>query len=455
MSVTHRMVTAIRLNSGGISRMRKIYGLYTVQGTNLTEIELTSCSPKSVFLSSTSSAQNLALKYHVTVDGLPISTSNPKTISKVAVDISALFTMTNLLDNVNLDIVTWDQIAEKITDHMIIGYSYAIPDFQNALKSILNLQLLGTSDFELFYTMYQTPEDRNVKFRRWQLLDLGVTKLNKKHPVQLENALLSVNGLISKPVYWKGELIMPRGAQFMHSCSSTRQASVTLLDLSSLGKIECIPFSRCSTRVEHLEFGADIQLTLPVGTSLKGKSVLMVLAHSLFFPESLRVMSDHTIKISPHRLPLGSCLLKQRIASHQFNDWADAISTEFTIQDYVTDEMFNPDHHGAFFVLIDTPTLYIRKKHTWSHAQSTLKVTQPEVHGFLWDRTSCSIFDNVCVPYESMTDYYSRPGLNLNYLTIDNYSDKHHAVEDLHPFYQQYIPNNYDSDMYVVQIIRP
>lgn len=441
--------------------MREIDKLYTIQGTVLTEVDLNTCTPKDIYLYSSRSAQNLSLKYHVTVDGIKDESIPSKSISKSFVDLSSLMTMTTLMEGLDINVVTWEQVGEKITDQMILGYGSVVPNFKDATRSAVSVQVLGTPDFELFYTMCKTPEDRNVKFRRWQLIDLGVTKLNPKHPVNLKNSLLSINGLISRPTLFNDELLMPSGAQFMHSCSSTKQASVTLLDLSGLGDIQCIPFSACSVKYKGYDFaiGTDLQMILPPEISLKGKSVLMVVAYSLFFPESFRIVSDHTIKVSPHLLPIGSCLLKQKVASYLYNDGTDAVSTDPTLIQYISQEMFSTEHHGAFFVIIDTPTLFIKRSHAYSHAyshaKSQLQVSQSEVEGFLWDTTTCSIFDQVIVPYQSFTDFYSNPTLDLNYLTTFDYFERHHAIEDIHPFFESYLSNSRDSDMYLVQIMRP
>ncbi len=438
--------------------MRQIHELYKVSGTALSKMDMTTTTPMVVFVASSNRFQELAEQYYAVIDA-PANTDT----EMLFVNISALFTMTGVLAGQAIAQLTWEQLAPLITDQMIFGYSTEVPNFTNGKKSLTFAQPLHLPEyFELFYTRVNVPKDRNVKFRRWQLLDLGISKLNPMLQVDLSNSLVSVNGLLSLPTFFEGELLIPRGAEFMHNTTATNQPSVTILDFSGLGGITCVPFSACTKRVKtgqkadiQFDMGLDIEIFLPEKYSLKDKSVFMVLGHSLFFPESCKIISDRSIMISPHHYPVGNCLLKQKLAANKFNDSTDALSTDTEIQEYLAAGMYANDHTGAFFVIVDSPKLYIQKSNLKQHVYSQMHVGQPETQGFLWDQTSMSIVDQTKLDYRSYADFHAYRSPRMTPLSTYDYYAKNHAIEALHPHYASYFQQIDGNKMFAIQITRP
>lgn len=438
--------------------MRQIHDLYKVSGTELIKLDMSNTTPLVVFTASSVGYQELANQYYAVVDA-PESI-NEKTLF---VNINALFTMTNILDGQQISKLTWAQLGELITDQMMFGHSTNVPDFTSGNKSLTYAQPLHLPEyFELFYTRVKVPKDRNVSFRRWQLLDLGITKLNPDLKVDLANSLVSVNGLLSIPTFYEEELLIPRGAEFMHGTTKTQQPSVSILDFSGLGGITCVPFSACTHRVKtgrnaDLKFniGLDVEIFLPEKYSLTNKSVFMVLGHTLFFPETCKIISDRSICISPHHLPVGICLLKQKLAAHQFNPGTDALSTDTEIQEYLASGMYEAEHSGAFFVIVDSPKLFIMKNHLTQHAVSQLHVGGPAGAGFLWDQSSMSVVDQTRLDYQSYMDFHAYRSPRMVPISTYDYYAKNHAIEALHPHYAPYFQPVDGGKMFSIQITRP
>lgn len=438
--------------------MRQIYSLYKAAGTVLTEMKMSDIKPVDVFTTSSSACRDLSVRYFVVVDS-PADTATKQSFT----DLTALLTMTSLLDGKDITTLTWEDLGSAITDHMVMGYSTKVPDFMDASRSLCFAEPLQVPElFELFYTRVNVPKDRNVAFRRWQLLDLGVKKIDPDCKLDLSQCVLSVNGLLSIPTFFDDELLMPRGAEFMHSSTTTKRPSVSLLDFSSLGGIKCVPFSACTSKTKagqkadvNFAMGLDVEIFLPSAYSLKDKSVFMVVGHTLFFPDSCKVVSDTSVLISPHHLPIGTCLLKQQLAANKFNESTDSISTETSIQEYIANGMYATEHKGAFFIIVDTPKLYIKKVHTHHYAQSALHVATGGVAGFLWDQSSMSIVDQTRLDYQSYTDFYAYNSPRMSVLTTHDYYNRNHAIEALHPFYEGFLPQVDASCMYAIQITRP
>lgn len=438
--------------------MIEIMDLYSAQGTHLQKVKKTDISPADVcFTSIGLRGSDLSKRYYISV-------KEPNLLGKktLFVDISHVFCVTDILQNKQVNNLNWDDISDLLTDQIILGYGSVLPDFEDGKRSLCFAQPLHLPEyFEISYLRTKVPADRNVKFRRWQLLDLGIKKKNKYFKFDLSQSLISVNGLLSLPHYYEEECLMPLGAQFIHANTRDNQPSITLLDFSGLGGIQCVPFSKCTKKIhtgqpnsQQFNMGLNVELFLPEEYSLKNKSVMMVLGHTLFYPDKCRILSDRSIMISPHHLPVGVCLLKQKLASNQFNEYTDALDTDTEVIEYLEAGMYQEDHYGAFFIIINTPKLYINKTHLTQYDASQMHVGPTGTQGYLWDTKSMSIVDQTRLDYQSFADFHAYRSPRMSTLTTFDYYKKHHAVESVHPYYAQYLTNLDGSSMYSIQITR-
>lgn len=317
-------------------------------------------------------------------------------------DLSLIMVETNLVK-----CTTWEEFLEKLTEKIIKGYETTLPDQTG--HNLLATNLMHSSDFEISYTNILTPEDRNIKTFKWRMPDLAITKLNPKNTTNLDNCICSVNGIVSLPTMFKGELFIKDGARHMSSTTYTSHPSVLLMDFTELGDIEIIPFKDCSVKYysDHNAKNpyADIKFYLPEHVSLQNKTVFTVLAHSLFFPEMSTVSSFSSIVLSPYKMPIRTSLMKLYEHNTDYVDNTDVVKTDVSFDKYITESMFDDDYHGNFFIIVDNPRIYINKTHMEKYAKSMY--TSVGRDGILFDQTTQSFYDYVKNPFESSVDYYT------------------------------------------------
>ena len=451
--------------------MRTIQALYRLAGTSLTEMSLSTVSPKDLILYQSDKDNQLNVKYMAKVKDLEQD-------SDVFVDILSMFTMTELISDclsalgievitseLDFDGITWELVGEHMTDKMVMAYTRVIPSFEDGTRSLRYAQVLHTSEFEFSYGLLQTPEDRNNKYRRWQLVDAIISKTNSENTFDLSQCLLSVNGCISLPHYFNEELISPLGAKFTHGSSWEKQPSIDLLDFTNLGGITCVPFSSCTYRVrtgrtmnqyttnnQAIQYGQDIQITLPDDISVKGKTVWMVLAHSLYFEEHVSLLNERDIVISPHMLSLGTMLSKVKYHLNEFNRDTDVISTE-AIEDYISSTAWQKDHYGAFFVLIGSDRLFRKEEHLLRYAKDRMHIGAQGISGLAWDACTHSAFDSTICNYNTITHVYCKPSDDLAIPTEYDPQGSYTATDRLHPHFRRMMEVK-DPDMLLLNVIR-
>lgn len=373
----------------------------------------------------------------------------------ITLDLSLLFLETNL-NKCN----SWEEIGSLLTTSLIESYSVQIPDTNG--KNLISTHLFNTDDFELSYCNLTTPENRNISTFKWRMPDLAVTKINNKNTTNLNNCICVVNGLINRPqirinkdgsLYEPNELLVKDGAKFMSSSSKEHQPSAVLLDFSELGDIEFVPFSDCEIEYQNKNniksYNSDIKLTLPEKYSLRNKTIFPVIAHSLFFPNEIKIISDKSILISPYKLPIRKLLLKLYQHTEKFIKNTDIIKTDFTVISYIEEEMFNKNNYGNFFIIIDNPQIFIQKTHAICYSDSTYTTTAND--GILFDQSTQSIYDYVKVEYDSLTDIYSvRRDNNYEFdLPLDDYC---YGIEKWKCVHKEKLFNIHTSDMYLLNI---
>ena len=450
--------------------MRSIKNLYRAQGRTLVEINMSDTTPEDLIYHQDPVTEPLNTKFMAVVEDYD-STSD------VLVNLSALITSSDLISSVmskldetmtNPDYsdITWALLGSLITDKMVMGYSSAVPDFKDATRSIRFVQVLGDDNFDMSYCLAQTPEDRNNKLRRWQLKDMAITKVNKNCNINLRHCLLSVNGCISRPTMYNNELISPRGAEFMHNNVGGKTPSVTLLDFTNLGGIQTVPFSDCEYRLctgrketngtvtgATIVPGRAIEVKFPKNISLKDKQVWVVFGHSLLFQDPLLINSDTSVIMTPHSLSVASSMLKTQVCAHKYNYDTDVVTTDVDINTYVNHTAWQADHYGAFFVIINTKEMYIRKTPTVRYTDSSMFFTAKDTNGLVWDMHTNSFFDHTCQQFLSVTELYTMPGNDICYLTERDPYGMNIAAEGIHPYFKSMLPSN-DPDICVLEIIR-
>lgn len=376
----------------------------------------------------------------------------------VALDFSAILTLTEIGKT---PIVSWDALEDMLTDKIVLGYRTEFPNYTDNNRSLTAVNILNDYDFELSYGTWKSPEDRNRKISRYRLFDMIITKLDKKNPFELENCLLSVNGCISQPKMFNGELFSINGALFTHANTARKIPSICMMDFTNLGGFTIVPLAACKRRIKsgeqnqsRISPGVDIEYILPDSVDLYTSTVFPVIAHSMFFPDSISVTGKHSLVMSPYRYPLEACLLKEAAASNKYVESTSIIRTRNSINQYVTDTMHDPEHYGAFFVVVHTPQVFIKKTHATTYCYNTASAL-PNTDGIMFDATTQSFIDNVRIDYHSLSDFYMVKATDIWQIpTIQPVDYSVYSMETVKCVHQQFLRNLADNDVYVVQITR-
>ena len=321
----------------------------------------------------------------------------------VIVNLSLLF-----LETILGQCETWEIIENTLTPVMVDSYTAELPNFMNPKRALRGLNLLGSTEFEVGYTNINTPEDRNVKNFFDRLTDLVITKIDEDSLFDLNNCICSVNGLVGRPVMHNGEMFIKNGMSFMWSTTEERHPSMVLLDFSELGGIEIVPLSSCEIRYRNKdntpEADIDICALLPEGYDLTNVSVFPVIANSFFFPSSVQVVTKRSLVLSPSHMRIRESLLKRASCQENYIDSSYTLEAGSTVSDYMTKTIKDPQHNGAFLILVKTPSLWIHQLDVFPYAHSTDSFVGKD--GILFDRGTQSIIDYTQMPYDSVTDIY-------------------------------------------------
>ena len=84
-----------------------------------------------------------------------------------------------------------------MTNVLIDSYKTELASYNNPQKSLILIEALNTSDYDIAYTSISKPYDRNMWFARWRLPDLVISKNSDNDTLNFDNCLVSVNGLVS------------------------------------------------------------------------------------------------------------------------------------------------------------------------------------------------------------------------------------------------------------------
>lgn len=393
----------------------------------------------------------LMTKYYAVVNN-PL---NPK--REISIDLSSIFTLTDLSKK---DTSTWDKLEMLLTDKIVIGYQSVDVNFNNGDRSLKAVNILNDYDFEFSYGLFTSPTERNIKARRYRLIDAIITKVNEENDIDFNNSILSVNGLISTPKVYKDELYSIYGAMFTHSSTEYRLPSILLMDFSNLGGMTIVPFSECRVRnvsgsgtfQTDITPGMDIEFYLPENINLYNSTVFPVVAYSMMFPNSLRITGKQSIMMEPYTLPIYNSLLKLYSACNKYQIASSIVKTDETVYEYVTSTMLKKDHPGGFFIVVNSPNIYIKKTHCTNYVWNMATGTK-DINGVLFDQTTNSFVDKIRSPFASSTDIYTEKAMDIYPLYQENSFDKPcYSIETMKCVHQEFTKNLSDNDYYLVEM---
>ena len=256
---------------------------------------------------------------------------------------------------------------------------------------------------------------------------------------------------------FQNELYIPDGARYLQSCHTHHWPEVVLLDFSQLGTCTFVPFSQCQHKYHapydqaHSYAQGDLELILPTGIDLSQKTVLMVVAHTLYFPDQIRATTDHSVMFTAWKYPIHSSLVRREMISNKYIPYTDVVQTDNSVEDYLRTEMFQKEHRGAFFVLIDNPTVGIKRTpcQVINGGRNLLSFDTP---GILVQQSTGAIVDYRNEEYTSEQFLYLNEPLSV-YRTDDGFLERQIGVGYIDCVHQDRLSNYRDSAYEMVHLV--
>lgn len=366
--------------------------------------------------------------------------SDPTLSKEYTVNLSEL-----LLERVVGKCTTWAQIESVLTLSHLQMYECNI-DLTGSKKPHV-VSVLSSSDFIVSYGSIMTPNVRNINSLKWKLTDLIISKTTNCS-INFNNCLCSINGTVIRPIIYNNEMFLPKGATYLYNTGVGRGANIVLIDFTPLGGCTYIPFSYCKkrhTNPDHIS-DADLYLTIPDDKNLRNKTIFIAMGHTIDFLEDTAVLSDKDILISPYKWPLALDLLKSYESSAKYVRNTQIIHHETTVEKYIMNDMFDPEHYGAFVLVINHNNII----KTTEVCQELIEnktyqcVTNPDI---LVHEASKSIVDYTKVAYNSNYVLYLNSPPELHVIKEPHIKDLW-SVE--HPnLSEEDLPDNYGVSRYI------
>ena len=368
----------------------KFLKLYKKQNGFLTTIPFSKNTPVQIF-----SNVDLNTFYYINLS----YEKDEKTITKT-IDLSLLMSETKLGK-----LKTWQEIIDNLTEVQIESYSSAYLDVDNPVKYVDQISITNSLNMDIHYTQVDSPGTRDIPSMLWKMTDMCISQKEKK--LNFNNCICSVNGLISKPIVFNDEMYIRDAMTYLTHDNTYRWPDVIMLDFNPIGNIQIVPFSDCKHNIlqeEHINYaGSDVEVILPEDISLNNKTVLAVIGHTLILHNRLFVVNDRTVHLQPYTYPLQNSLLHKHQMQSKYVKNTEIVRTEdVNLRNYIYKDMFNKDHNGAFFIIVDTPNMYITESTVFEEVDKFTLRTHDNL-GILRQRSNWGVIDYVYDKYKNMT----------------------------------------------------
>lgn len=304
-------------------------------------------------------------------------------------------------------VTSWEELLAALTDEIVDGYEESIPSVSgDRSKKLLSYSAHMDQDIELHYASAETPEDRDVRFFKKRYTDLIVTSKNPERDPY--NFLVSVNGLITYPTKFNGELIVYDGAKHLWGCNHTLTPGVVVVDFSHIGGYEAFKFSECTVKTMGGNFinlsDSDMLVELPV--SMEGKTPMLVMANAIYTPDTFQRIDDtHIIIPAPRLETLWSRVIKGQ-ASFDALYGTDIIHVNRDKEQYLRDMAYSSEHIDSFIVLVDTPNMFVEYEDCSEDFFDRTVFSQSTLGGILRSKRTGEIVDFTAVEYSTVNNLY-------------------------------------------------
>lgn len=247
--------------------------------------------------------------------------------------------------------LTWEEFYEKLTPAMVDSYKIydtAVTENENNINPNAGVIIhpLSTVGLDLSYCDRKDPTEVNIYHRRWDMPDLIISKkeafIEDLKYVNLNNCIVSINGVISESYVYKDKLFITDGAKNLWSINKQTSPNITMMDTTYLGGMETIPLSKCNIVYTGKDgsYGEDvlyknIKIQLPKGYSFNEYTPFLVLAGKCYFTDELNIVNENSFMFTPFKFNIGLNLLSISDAQADYLYYTESIRPKITPMQYI------------------------------------------------------------------------------------------------------------------------
>lgn len=229
---------------------------------------------------------------------------------------------TMMLEQVVGQMDTWELFIQYMTpamvdSYMVSGAGLAV-DGRGTFHQAITIQPMSTIGLDISYCDRNDPSEMNKSYKKWDLPDLAISKkvndIDDVSDINLNNCIVSINGVVCYSTVWKDILFVHEGAKNLWSINKDTSPNITMIDTTPLGDLVALPLSQCKIEYEGHDalhtYDKDIKIILPEGYTFDEYTPILSIAGKAHFPDTLTLPNERTITISPYKMNLQQCLLQ-------------------------------------------------------------------------------------------------------------------------------------------------
>lgn len=275
---------------------------------------------------------------------------------------------------------TWDELAARLTDEYVNGYSEEMPGYYPGSETACNpvqvwdaMSTLNT--FNLDYGEYIT-DRHGVAVYKHNLPDLRIWLQEKITTApNLKNCIPIVNGFVCRPVFKDAEdvLYAREGARLCWQTGEHKTPEVLLLDFSLVGDISIHPIYRSIPSADHdgfkvsyasrtKNFSLNADWILISKYDLTEYTPIVVIGGVAILPDKIKVFNKYSCKFSLNTYPWDITLSYKQYLFDQSCSDAEMFYKGETFEEYIKSQTTaDADSTDTFVILVHTPRIFVTR----------------------------------------------------------------------------------------------
>lgn len=372
---------------------------------------------------------------------------------EIDVDLSLLVTDTSIGK-----CQTFLEVQDNLTEELLFGYRVEldIKDSGGLKRSLQSFSLFSEQGISIHYADRRTPEDRDIPQFKRRYRDLILT--DEDGEKRVENYLVSVNGLLTVPMRFKGELFLRNGAKYLYSNDKTDTPGLVVLDTKNLGGYEIVNFSECEftplTEFKQFLIEGDLKIKFPNDRGLDYSELtpILIFNNTLFTPDKFQRISMDEIVIHPYIMPLVNAKVEREVSTENPLRGTCIYKNDVSLHDYFLESSKGKRDDECCIILLKTKELFLDKKDVKRDFDDKTIFLSNKINGILVEKATKRIIDFTSVKYGEKNNLFLERKEELFTYCEDNHSGfitietPHYGVE------KEFSSNRANSDYEMIYL---